>query len=113
MMYDVTGINLVEFVKGVYDMSAPMGMGHLHFKSEPMTDAEAREQIMDEGRCAVSMDYVRGRCCKMYVTRRGNRLYARSYWPDHNEAQLRALYARCAFTPKLVMDEEVYGKQDD
>jgi hypothetical protein len=113
MMYDVTGINLVEFVKGVYDMSAPMGMGYLHFKPEAMTDAEAREQIIDEGRCAVSMDYVRGRCCKMYITRRGDRLYARSYWPDHSTTQLAKLFSRCGFMPKEVTEEEVYGKQDD
>jgi hypothetical protein len=113
MMYDVTGINLIEFVKGVYDMSSPMGMGYLHFTATLMTDEQAREQIIDEGCYAVNMDYVGGRCCKMWVRRKDGKLYVRGYWPDHSTNQLRELFLRCNFEPKELTDEEVYGKQDD
>lgn len=58
-MIDITDVNMVEFVKKVYDLSRPQGMGMMHFTPVPLTDEEAKSLINDDG--TVNMDYVRGR----------------------------------------------------
>ena len=35
-MIDVTGIDLVEFAKKVYELSVPQGMGILHFTPQAL-----------------------------------------------------------------------------
>jgi len=84
-MIDITGIDLVEFAKKVYELSVPQGMGILHFTPEPITDEEAKMYIQEEGRSALNMDYVKGRACKMHVTRENGKLTISDTWYDHTD----------------------------
>lgn len=82
-MIDITGVDLVEFAKVVYELSVPQGLGFLHATSEPLTDDEAQSLIQAEGKNALDMDYVRGRACKMHVRREGDKLLITDDWYDH------------------------------
>lgn len=87
-MIDVTGIDLVEFAKKVYELSVPQGMGILHFTPSPLTDEVAKSIIAlskDDKRIALSMDYVRGRACKMHVRREDGKLTISDTWYDHTD----------------------------
>ena len=84
-MIDITGIDLVEFAKKVYELSAPQGMGFLHYTPEPITDEEAKQCIQEEGRNALNMDYVKGRACKMHVRREDGKLTISDTWYDHTD----------------------------
>lgn len=94
MEIDITGINLIEFVKGAYRLSVPAGLGWLHFTEGELTDEEAKE-ILDiwkkDKQFALDMDYIKGRACKMTVFRKGKNLYIRSPWYDHTDIQLKKL----------------------
>lgn len=93
-MIEITGVDLVKFVQATYALSSPQGMGFLHFQEGGLPEDEAREIIEREspkGRVAASMDYVRGRACKMVVFRAGDRLFIRPTWFDHSDSQLREL----------------------
>lgn len=93
-MIDITGVNLVEFVKKAYELSRPQGMGYLHFTQDPLSDDEANYIISksQNERFAVDMDYVKGRAVKMGVRRTivddSVRLEIRDKWYDHTEEQL-------------------------
>ena len=70
MDIDITGIDLIKFVKEVYRLSIPAGLGRLHFKEGGLTDEEAEEILgvwKDDKQFALDMDYVRGRACKMTI----------------------------------------------
>ena len=96
-MIDVTGIDLVEFAKAVYDLSLPKGMGHLHYNPEPLSDEEAKGLVASselKGHSALSMDYVKGRCCKMHVSRHEGQLEISDNWYDHTDAMFDKLLER-------------------
>lgn len=88
---EITGVDLVTLIKKAYDLSSPQGMGFLHFKDEPMSDEEAKSQIREQGRYAVSMDYVAGRAVKFAVFREGDKLFIYNAWFDHRLHQLEKL----------------------
>lgn len=88
-MIDVTKADMVEFVKKVYELSRPQGMGMMHFKAGGLTDEEAKAYIKDDG--TVSMDYVSGRACKMHVRNRDGILTIPNSWYDHSDEQLKEL----------------------
>jgi len=93
---DITGINLIEFVKKTYELSSPQGLGFLHAKGGGLTDEEAKKFINNNpkyGNCIISMDYVHGRACKMQVFKEGDRLEIRDSWYDHTEHQFNKLLA--------------------
>ena len=105
-MIDITGVDLVKFVKAVYDFSVPQGLGFLHATDEPLTDDEAKQYIIDqEGRSAVSMDYVKGRACKMHVYREGNKLLLPDTWYDHTDRIYDELLSKFGFTRKQAEQE--------
>ena len=60
-------------------------MGHLHFKPEPLTNEEAKQLIEKGERCVLSMDYVKGRACKMDVRQEGDKLTISDTWYDHTD----------------------------
>lgn len=96
---NLIGTNLKSFVKDVYDLSRPQGMGHLHFTPGPLSDEEAEAIIKNwEGneRVAVSMDYVHGRACKMTVFRDAETgaLSIHDRWYDHTPRDLQLLLER-------------------
>ena len=94
MEININGVNLIEFVKEVYRLSVPAGLGWLHFTEGELTDEEAKE-ILDiwknDKQFALDMDYIKGRACKMTVFRKENKLYIRSPWHDHTDIQLKKL----------------------
>lgn len=95
-MIDITGVDLVEFVKGVYANSRPQGMGYAHYTPGPLSDEKARSVLAaypGSKNVALSMDYVGGRACKMVVRRSGDRLEIPDEWFDHSDADLDNLLA--------------------
>ena len=97
-MIDITGVNLIEFVKRVYELSIPQGLGFLHYKNRGLTDEEAKQLILPEKEgcqyaknIVVDMDYIKGRACKMIVFKENDKLYIRNSWYDHMDEQLREL----------------------
>jgi hypothetical protein len=96
-MIKITGVDLREFVKAVYDLSRSQGLGALHYTPGPLTDAEADEIVAQrtlESDIPISMDYVRGRACKMTVFQKGDDLFIRGSWFDHSDHQLAELLKR-------------------
>jgi len=94
MNIDVTAIDQIKFIKEVYNLSLPQGLGFLHFKEDKLTDEEAKELLdvwKNDKQFALDMDYVRGRACKMTVFRDGDKLYIRTPWFDHTNSQLAKL----------------------
>ena len=94
MDIDITEVNLIKFTKKVYSLSSPQGLGILHFQEGELTDNEAKELLKywkDDKRIALSLDYVRGRACKMAIFRKENRLYISVPWYDHTDKQLEKL----------------------
>ena len=87
-MIDITGVNLVVFVKKVYELSVPQGLGVLHFKEGGLSDEEAKA-IVSRGQ--INMDYVHGRACKMNVFFKEGKWYISDRWYDHTNEQLREL----------------------
>lgn len=95
-MIEITGANLVEVVKAVYDLSRPQGMGFLHFDSAPLTDEEAKSLIaFTNPRVPVDLDYVKGRACKFFVRREEDgTLWIQNSWYDHSDHDLQDLLKR-------------------
>ena len=87
-LLEITGVNLVELVKRVYDGSVPAGMGLIHYEAGELTDEEAKALIR-EARCngdaVVNMDYVKGRCCKFTVWEEDGRHFVPRKWHDHTD----------------------------
>lgn len=88
-MIDVTDVDMVKFVQKVYELSQPQGMGMLHFQPGGLTSDEAEELVEADG--TVSLDYVKGRSCKMYTRKDNGRLVIGDKWYDHTDAQLSEL----------------------
>jgi hypothetical protein len=101
-MIDITGVNLHKFVKEIYALSRPQGLGAFHFVEGPLSDEQANAivaQYANNRNIAVSMDYVNGRACKMVVFRKKERLEIGDQWFDHSNADLWELRNRC-LSPK-------------
>ena len=91
-MIEITGCDLSIFIKKVYELSAPQGLGFLHAKNGPLEDSEVESILMDGcDRIAVEMDYVKGRSCKMVVFKKDDRIFIRDAWYDHSDNQLSEL----------------------
>lgn len=46
---DITGVNLKEFAKEVYNLSGPQGMGTIHYIPGPLSDDVAEEIVIEDG----------------------------------------------------------------
>ena len=97
-----------DLIHEVYRNSVPVGYGHLHYKAgdlpdshrialhkkfmESFTEAGIKPWRDEQTRNVMVLDYVEGRCCKMYSHRdeKGN-IYIRDKWPDHDWLQLQAI----------------------
>ena len=109
-MIEVTGCDLRVLVKKAYELSVPLGMGHLHYKAGVLDDATvdkilASANIYSEIRLV--MDYVHGRAVKLsvfrqqsngesptweYLNAKGPELWwIYDQWPDHSAEQLDQL----------------------
>lgn len=90
-MIDLTGIDKVAFAKAVYALSECKGLGYLQMKAGPLPDGDAEEiASADEFR----MDYVYGKCCKMFLKEEDGKLTAGDSWYDHTDAQYRELLSQ-------------------
>jgi len=87
---EITDVDLVEFVKKVYELSNPQGLGALHFQMGYLSDEDAKK-IVEYGKGGVHMDYVHGRACKMNVFKEDDKLFIGTPWHDHTEGQLKSL----------------------
>ncbi len=119
MEINITGVNLIEFVKEVYRLSVPAGLGWLHFTEGELTDEEAKE-ILDvwknDKQFALDMDYIKGRACKMTASRKdrgGKEIFIRSPWHDHTDIQLekllKAIWSEDRPFPELKAEEHGIG----
>ena len=90
-MIDITGIDLIKFVKKVYDLSQPLGLGFLHYQEGGLSNEAAKELIKENDPFIVNMDYVKGRACKMKVFNKEGKLSIHDNWYDHNDNQLKEL----------------------
>lgn len=102
-MIEVTGVNLAEFAKAVYELSKPQGLGFLQFQEGGLSTAEAEAIVRGDDKhswqksssSALDMDYVKGRACKMHVHKSDDgKLTIQDSWYDHTDAQFDALLAR-------------------
>jgi hypothetical protein len=106
---EITGVDLEEFIQAVYALSCPVGLGMLHYKPDPLSKEDISEWVASIAAhqggndIALNMDYVLGRCCKMVVWRRQDRLYIRDDWYDHSPDELAQLLNRVgrADAPKV------------
>ena len=92
-MIEITGIDLNLFVKKVYDLSKPQGLGFLHYTEQPLIDEEVNS-ILEHANyndVRLSMDYVKGRACKMTVFKTDDKLWIHNNWYDHTKEQLSVL----------------------
>jgi len=92
-MIDITGASLIRAAQCAYTLSAPQGLGFLHFEEGGLSDNEA-EGLIDGGcrhNFPLSMDYVKGRSCKFHVYKKEGRLYIAKSWYDHTEEDLKTL----------------------
>lgn len=91
---EITGADLVEAVKAAYDLSVPVGMGHLHYREGSLSNEEAATFVHIEREFPVSLDYVLGRACKFTVFQKDDRLYIDRGWYDHTDSQQAELLRR-------------------
>lgn len=108
MNIDFKSIDPIEFIKKVYELSVPQGLGILHFKEGGLTDEEAKKILVNyrnDKMIYLDMDYVEGRACKMTVFRKGKKLFFRLPWYDHTDIQseklLKAIWPKDRKFPEL------------
>ena len=91
-MINITGVDLAKVVQEAYRLSTPQGLGFLHFQEGGLTDEEAASLIaFRDPRTPLTMDYVRGRACKLTVFKEGKELFIQNFWYDHSDEQLKEL----------------------
>lgn len=98
MSIDITDVDLIKFIKTVYSLSKPQGLGILHYEEGGLSDEDAKkiiERSADSPFMAVGMDYVHGRSCKMTVRKEEDRLKINDQWYDHSQTQLQELLDIC------------------
>lgn len=106
---EITGVDLEAFIQAVYALSCPVGLGMLHYKPGPLSKEDISEWVASAAAhqsgndIALNMDYVLGRCCKMVVWRRKDRLFIRDDWYDHSADDLQQLLQKVgrADAPKV------------
>lgn len=104
-MINISKVDIKEFVRRVYDLSVPQGMGFMQAKPGQLSDKDV-EEILSEGSEAfpVSMDYVNGRACKMRVKKTVEGLTINDSWYDHTDEQLKQLLAHFGIEHNLKPD---------
>ncbi len=111
-MIEVTGVPLEALVRAAYRPIRPQGLGFMHFQEGDLDDETVAAIIKKDANSrgvAVGMDYVKGRSCKFYVYREGERLFIKSRWYDHSDGQLRDLVSGVGLSADLIdkaRDEE-------
>jgi hypothetical protein len=84
-------------IAAAYDLSSAVGLGWLHYTPEPLGPEDVdniTSVFAGDKRVAVSMDYVKGRCCKFTVFRHptdDSVLLIEPRWFDHTARDLSVL----------------------
>ena len=103
---DMTGVDLHRLVQKAYELSSPVGKGHLDFEPGPLTKTEV-QQIVSQHPSIVrlSMDYVKGRLVKFHLFHGRENMPDVEYylpegldgelWTGHSDQQLRELLEDC------------------
>ena len=93
---DVTKYDLKKLIKETYNLSRPQGLGIIHYEEGELSEEEINEILnRNEGdHIALSMDYIKGRACKMIVFNKEGKLQIRKTWLDHTLNQLEELIKR-------------------
>lgn len=122
-MIDVTGLDVKLFIQKVYDRSAPVGLGHLHYVPGIIpedlmekiynqylvhVDQHRDSHEMEWARSVLNMDYVCGRCCKMNLFMSGEDLLLRPYWADHSAYQYEELLKEIGFPERVDEIDRTY-----
>jgi hypothetical protein len=98
-------VDLVKLVQAAYQLSMPQGLGFLHYQAGGLTDDEAKAFIKD-GRTPVYLDYVKGRSCKLSVSRdEDGMLYVGDKWYDHDSFD--PLFKAMGITPESRPEEKM------
>ena len=99
---EITGCDLSQFARDCYDMSTPLGLGHLHYTPGPLDGGTVEQILRSEKEVSpyeLNMDYVLGRAVKMTVYRDDDGgLWIRDAWYDHSAEQYARLTERYAVT---------------
>lgn len=111
-MIEIPESKLSQFVRKVYELSVPVGMGFMHYKDEPLSDTEVIDIIQPGKTIIVNMDYVNGRCCKMRVIKKDGKLYTNDTWYDHTRSELKELLAHVGVElPEDPNGAEAWGRR--
>lgn len=90
---EITGCDLVAFIKKAYELSRVQGMGTLHARPGSLSDDDAQAIISQRKEGPISIDYLHGRAVKLTIHRFGQRLVVGKRWFDHSQDELRELLA--------------------
>lgn len=98
-MIDITHLDLIDFVKNVYNLTKPGKPSFLYSSLEPLTDGEAlviiKERDIRRGRITdgilFSMERVKQRKCNMTAIRHEGRILIPDTWGDHSLEDLEKL----------------------
>jgi len=109
-MIKINDLDISKFLRNVYEMSVPMGMGFLHYQpgnaSDEMVESmkkefderlqKAKQEHQKNGktyRAFFGLDYVQGRQCKMqfFLDGDGESVVIYDRWMDHSDDQLAGL----------------------
>jgi hypothetical protein len=83
----IAGLDKAEVLAALYNASRPLGMGHFHYKPEPMTADEARELLKQQ----TYFDHLKGRVMKIALD--SDQLNPRLYDRDNGEGAVAAVIA--------------------
>lgn len=97
-MTEITGANIQDVIALAYELSAPRGMGFLHYTPGPLSPEIIREAILSESwvaRGVLRLDYVLGRAVKLTIKRGADdSLWIDgTSWYDHSRLDFDTLVA--------------------
>ena len=86
-------VDLIKFAQKAYVLSKPQGLGFYNFVAGGLSEEDAKRYIDENEKAStvLSMDYVHGRACKMFVYNRNGKWELPDKWYDHTNAQYREL----------------------
>lgn len=93
---NITGVDLKELAKAAYRFSRPQGLGFIHFEEGDLPDYLAQQLVDHNSKYmggGLSMDYVKGRACKLSAIMRNGELFISDRWYDHSARDLQDLLA--------------------
>jgi hypothetical protein len=108
-MIKVDKLDMVKFVRDVYALSSPQGLGFFHFKDGDLSEQEAKEMVdnySEDKRIAISLDYINGRSCKMTIFRSETGYDLPDSWYDHSESQYNELLKRHGIKREMPTNEK-------